>query len=1223
MSISREKHGRIEGGLLDEDVLASSRSILQPGRGAAGTVKGMQQWFTPVAIASFVARVLGPDNPVIDTTAGAGSMLKGFDRSMRFGIEFDPDHTKEPSYQAIAGDVQRVLPMMRAAGLQFPRVAINPPFGLDWRDPKHASATINSTVLAYLWSTEILQRLGMGAMLSGTLRLKNEVMRRPESNAIFAIVDITENVWPEVDLPCSISFFLHPENRRADYPAEHYESSVEDLFDLAMDIKRDANRHSAAYVAEHTHYYSDGILQTFRAVRNEYERRAAHRAESKRKQKFDVELKGQTIKAAPAAYGQLLLAKAGTLRQIQLIDNQHVNYFATSTKTWRLIREAEESGHITVSPILKEKVEKIVENAKLLSTPLFPLKPQMRLGWITDLEKIRCTQTDPHRGFVEGSEYPIYTGYLVQTEKFERLKENKQGEVEPRQFVQERKVLGVRITPEPGVGVQSFNESKADIEYMMAHFDMPDPGSVVDLYPEEVAKIRSILDELERENGFGFKEFQKDHLSRLLTKRRGLLAHEQGLGKTLMLMACAEVSIRLGAENKVLFVCPQDLIPQWKREAKKFFGRELIHITSPEDAIRVARELENGGEGWYITHYECLSLTGRKFEPMPILHSGARGHLKNLADRLEGYRRAKKEHDELVEAKKVHCVEWHETTRKARLKRARELTPKAHSMCLTVDACPKCGNDTAEGWTGEVCRRDREHNGCGYVHRKLMKKPAYRYLTHAFRRGVTCVDELSEMRGDASLRSKALRALNRGPFKFGGTGTPVSNYINDAFWGLWWTLGNASPAFPYSYDGGKAKFESDFCVKEYLLGKKGTPKEGQRQNSRVLPMVTNVSQFWRLTQPGVSRCRKEQTGEPLVERIFKPMTVPMGRWQKQDHDLWLMHFARYFTEMNPDHNLVLMGLVERFEGMIGLGPKLEYAATMPTADVEGLKWEPETSKAAAKTMEDLRANASPWTPATLKVLEVALQHAKQGEKILIGSDLIAPGKWLAERLNEKGVKAVHLTEEKNGKTSTKAPKKRSREVTEFVEGEAQIMCAGIQSMKLGHNMDVASVVIVHGLPYSFMAMDQFLARVHRLTSKKPVTVYVVIPKGSLAETKWNLLKDKGGASDLAFDGELSDKKEEEINWNEILRELKKRGVRTDTDVVPEPDVEAQWEKIPYAICRPAADTIKQPKGEVFAPVVEIAPKRKEKEEKKTRFKSSLFDTPLQDVPTFVQDSLFG
>ncbi|MDQ3637299.1 MAG: hypothetical protein M3426_04795 [Actinomycetota bacterium] len=200
-----------------------------------------------------------------------------------------------------------------------------------------------------------------------------------------------------------------------------------------------------------------------------------------------------------------------------------------------------------------------------------------------------------------------------------------------------------------------------------------------------------------------------------------------------------------------------------------------------------------------------------------------------------------------------------------------------------------------------------------------------------------------------------------------------------------------------------------------------------------------------------------------------------------------------------------------------------------------------------------------------------MEHAAKDEKVLIGSDLIMTGKWLADRLCEKGVKAVHITEEKGGKVGTKNPRKRAREVEEFVSGDAQVLCAGVNALKLGHNLDCASTVIVSGLPYSFMVLDQFLARVHRLTSKRAVSVYAVIPKGSLAERKWDLLKNKGAASDLAFDGELSVQPEKPVDWSKVLREMKERGIRAaeGEDLVLESDVEAAWNRTP-ALVTPAS-----------------------------------------------------
>ena len=130
-----------------------------------------------------------------------------------------------------------------------------------------------------------------------------------------------------------------------------------------------------------------------------------------------------------------------------------------------------------------------------------------------------------------------------------------------------------------------------------------------------------------------------------------------------------------------------------------------------------------------------------------------------------------------------------------------------------------------------------------------------------------------------------------------------------------------------------------------------------------------------------------------------------------------------------------------------------------------------------------------------------------------------------------------------------------------------MLCVGVGAVKLGHNLDVASTVIVHGLPYSFSVWDQFIARVHRLTSEREVSVYCVLPKGSLAEQKYSLLSQKGGSSDLAYDGELQVQPEKATDWSKVIEDMRERGIRSvgengeedpDADTVLESEVKAAW-----------------------------------------------------------------
>ena len=168
---------------------------------------------------------------------------------------------------------------------------------------------------------------------------------------------------------------------------------------------------------------------------------------------------------------------------------------------------------------------------------------------------------------------------------------------------------------------------------------------------------------------------------------------------------------------------------------------------------------------------------------------------------------------------------------------------------------------------------------------------------------------------------------------------------------------------------------------------------------------------------------------------------------------------------------------------------------------------------------------------------------------------------------------------RSGRAQTKNPRKRSAEIKAFKQGAAQVLCCGVQAVKLGHNLDQVNTVIVHGLPWTHLALKQFVDRAWRLTSKRDVTVWVVVPRieGSqtIAERKWRLVLDKGAASDLALDGQLVEQPEREIDWAMVRREMRAAGVRAVGDELAEADIERLWLKAegPYAPLSPPAPVV--------------------------------------------------
>jgi hypothetical protein len=1122
-----QKGQRLTGGAISEEAVASSPTVL--GAGAHGQAAGLQQFFSPPELADFCRRVL-PAEPVLDITAGDGSLLSPWSADVSFGIELDPDQAEaaRKSYTPLVGDLQRLYPLLRTSGVRFPNVLANPPWGLRWSvGSLNEGKPASSTLLGFKMALGLLDPSGAGALITGADRFRREVEPDEDARLVWCVIEVPD-LFEGVKASSAIALFAGPDSRLGGDPI-HLEAKREELSQLVKEVRR---AHDSRVEDSFVYLHQNTATEAFSAVAEEHARRL--RFEQSGRPSYDVRLRGKRLAVRLSAFAKVALRQNEghhALKTVEGFDRKALSYLALNLRDWRLIERCAEQGILSLDPALVSAASRALAEIELELCPLYEVRPQMRLGFLEDLERIECRRSDAERGFRAGERYPISTASQIHTANEERPYEKRDGTLEVRKFVERRKLLKVRI------GDEEFDEGTESIKYLLKHFDIPDPGHIGDRFPKECARARAILDsfperfgwaekgiawkDLEREGG-EIEVWQREDLVRLIVKG-GALGWEQGGGKTLGLTALAIASIEYwGLANQVLFVVPQDLIPQWQREVRRFFGQEFELIDSIAKARAVRRKMHAGGEGFYLTWYEMITLTGARRETTPVVPvrvAGQRGQ-------------------------------------------------KSSVVLDSTEVCPSCHADELLGWNGEVCRR------CSYVHRSLEVRCAASHLSTAFRRGVICVDELSEIRGATSRRSRAVRAL-RAACRYGGSGTPISNYVNDAFWGLWWSLGNATTRFPYDYAGGPSQFQEDFCVLEYLMGREDEGEGHVRKRVKILPEVTNVSVLWRLLSSGLVRRRQENMGK-MVPRREVPVEVPMGRAQLALHKGWLQRFPDFFTARNPTHPLVKSGAVERFAAVIGQRAKLEYVSTLPPADPD-LAW--------ISDMEGVEA--SYWTPAMLKALELALKHVRAGEKVLIGSILVETGPFIAERLRERGVEAVHITEVgKDGRHKTKAPKKRAAAVAAFVEGSAQVLCAGVKAMRLGHNLDVASVAIVLGFPESYEALDQFIKRVHRLTSKKPITIYFVYPKDSMGEKKKKLVTNKAAASDLALDGELIDVPERPVDWRKVLKGMAKAGATLSAeDTVEEATVKALWEKAegPFA---PIAPTLRlvQSSGRALKPV---------------------------------------
>lgn len=285
---SEAKRGALSGGALTDEVFDSSPTILRPSRGRKDTVAGLQQFFTPSEAADLVAAVNGRSLSTLDLTAGDGSLLAGIDVDFRFGVEIDADHLAAGGYEAIHGDVQHAYPLLRLLGTKFPRIACNPPFGLEWKPNGHRE---NSTVATWQMAMALLADDGTGAFIAGRDRFAREVMSRPDAAGIYALVELND-LFEKVELPCVIAFFVAPQNVDASREGGvlRISASREELPALAEIIRTERSQ-VAGYVGRPLRCcYRDSLVERFKTVDKELSRR--RQAAASTRQGHDLALNG-------------------------------------------------------------------------------------------------------------------------------------------------------------------------------------------------------------------------------------------------------------------------------------------------------------------------------------------------------------------------------------------------------------------------------------------------------------------------------------------------------------------------------------------------------------------------------------------------------------------------------------------------------------------------------------------------------------------------------------------------------------------------------------------------------------------------------------------------------------------------------------------------------------------------------------------------------------------
>jgi SNF2 family DNA or RNA helicase len=556
---------------------------------------------------------------------------------------------------------------------------------------------------------------------------------------------------------------------------------------------------------------------------------------------------------------------------------------------------------------------------------------------------------------------------------------------------------------------------------------------------------------------------------------------------------------KLKGARKVLIICPQDLKHQWIAQAATF-DIALTEIAGYGDIEKI----KNAESGYYIVHYELLK-GGRR------LDTYVSEYLLNTTD---------EEGDE-------------------------------HTFNAL---CPKCKGMREDGWNGRSCKK------CGYHVWTRRVKALYTYMKKMF--DTVIVDEGVKIKSKHSLQGISVRSLHA-KNRLLLSGSPIKGWITDAFWLLHWTLGNASPRFPYHYIGGTEKFLEDFGVFEYVAEE--FRKSLSKGKKKLLPEIGNLHLLWKMFAPSIIRRVKAETGEDLAKKTVHRIKVNFTVKQKETYDWWIANFNDWFkashnTDMEED-NIAMKQMI------LGLLWKLRFSATVPASPL--LPGKPAPGK--EETFYPGARSNSNYTEKALFVIGKVKECIAAGEQVVIFSALQDEMNFLKALLERHHFRAEVAN-------ATVNPKKRGLLMNDFKARKFDVLVAGIQSVNFGHDLVNASTVIMTDYEWDHSTTRQAIDRVHRLTSTREVNVYMLYTDNAIDwKQLFEVIDRKGQSSDLALDGKLMDQEEAQVDFFKIARELLQSHKMGTGGLLSEEDIE---HKISELFMHNLAQSVGVDEGEV-------------------------------------------
>ena len=688
---------------------------------------------------------------------------------------------------------------------------------------------------------------------------------------------------------------------------------------------------------------------------------------------------------------------------------------------------------------------------------------------------------------------------------------------------------------------------------------------------------------------FAFRSYQREDLARSAIHDGAIIAWDPGLGKTMAIFAWPF----LKHAERVLIVAPASLHDQIKREGESKFGCHVTSIPDQDTALSLMRSGKlplpgrqsspsdpsdlsdlsdlsdsslprffitdyrwlgyNGGDEWApvtdVTRRRRMSVIARYFGMQSTALGAAEKSLANCDKTCRSHillgvpedaprsvvKAAYRELARLTHPD-LHPEDVLATSRMQRLNQAIESMLKGDATQIiagltseVAEAAPTIESFMAgigSSFIPGAYNLSSVSPPSGHPIKCIFTPTLSTLLADCF----DCVvcDEAVRLKSGTTYNAEGVLDM-RSKYRLALTGTPIKNRLPDIFHLASWVCGNhaeATARWPYGNTAAhRNAFATNHLVMEENLtkGQKAEDEGKFRPSPKQTNKITNVHRLWKLLGPVVARRRKDQIGDDIVGKTIHPIRVMPGTEQQAVY--------KWHLDNPPDCASVLASM----------GAQLQYlrqAALCP--------W----SASLARPNHPGCKSAIRWSPKMLAILHLAADLMEKGEQLVIFSPFQDFSTALKAALTDAGVPALLL--DGRVKNTLRGPL-----AADFKTGKYPVLIAGIDAMGEGHSFECASHLVIPSLSWAYDSNRQCTDRVHRLTSRKDVTIYALITAKTIDERLASIFQEKGDASDLALDGRLFEDDKEEVSLADLIR-----SATLDFDpsatTMPESAIVAEW-----------------------------------------------------------------